>query len=103
MNDTDEIYNRAAYERARKKVKEIKGVYINLMCYCITIPILIFINLKFSPGFHWFWFSALGWGSGVLVHGLAAFAVLPPFGREWEERKMKELIEKENRDRAKYQ
>ena len=44
------------YMRALKKVKEIKEFYSHLLIYIIVIPILIFINLKFSPQFHWFWF-----------------------------------------------
>lgn len=84
-----------AYERAKKRAKEIRGFYYNLTMYCIVIPTLIVINLVFTPEFQWFWFSMLGWGTGLLCHGMAAFGFYPFLGKNWEDKKMKELIEKE--------
>jgi len=91
-----EEYDDIAYKKAKDKVKEIKGFYYNLMCYCTVIPLLVYFNLKFSPEFHWFWFSALGWGTGVVFHGMSAFGYIPFLGRDWEDRKLRELMEKEN-------
>lgn len=89
------INEQEAYKRAKKRVKEIKGFYINLLCYCIVVPGLIITNVIFTPEFHWFWFSLLGWGTGLLIHGLNAFNVMPFLGAGWEERKMKEYMDKE--------
>ncbi|MBC5842265.1 2TM domain-containing protein [Flavobacterium sp. F-380] len=80
-----------AYFRAKKRVEELKGFYGNLISYCCVIPFLIFINLKFSPQFHWFWFSALGWGFGLTMHALQVFG----YGKNWEERKIQEILEKD--------
>ena len=80
-----------AYERAYKRVKEIKGFYGNLISYCLVMPFLIFINLKTAPGYHWFWWPMLGWGIGVISHGLQVFGI----GKNWEEKKIKELMEKD--------
>jgi hypothetical protein len=88
--------DRVAYLRAKDKVKEIRGFYSNVMCYCIVIPTLIFINLKFSPEYLWFWYSACGWGVGVVIHGLSTFGYIPFLTRDWEERKLKELMDKDN-------
>jgi len=96
---------KTAYDRARRKAKEIKSFYINLTCYLVCIPIVIIVNLTFSPQFHWFWFSALGWGMGIAAHAMAAFGY-PFLGKDWEERKLKELmdkIENEKVQRAKYE
>ncbi|CAM2963619.1 2TM domain-containing protein [Flavobacterium frigoris] len=81
-----------AYYRAKKRVEELKGFYGNLISYCCVIPFLIFINLKFSPQFHWFWFSALGWGFGLTMHALKVFG----YSSNWEERKIKEILEKQS-------
>ena len=101
-----ENFDKIAYDKARRKVKEIKGFYINLASYIIVVPILIYVNLTFSPQFHWFWFSAAGWGIGVITHGMGAFGYYPFLGRDWEEKKLKELMDKmEKRDekREKYE
>ncbi len=84
------------YMKALKKVKEIKEFYGHVLVYVIVIPILIFVNLKFTPQFHWFWFSVFGWGVGLLSH---AFQVFEGFkfvlGKDWEERKIKEFMKKD--------
>jgi sensor histidine kinase YesM len=80
-----------AYIRAKKRVTELKAFYANLISYCCVIPVLIFINLRFSPQFHWFWFSALGWGFGLTMHAFKAYG----YGSNWEERKIREIMEKD--------
>lgn len=84
------------YRKAKKKAQNIRSFYINLGMYWLIIPMLIFINLKYTPEFHWFWFSMLGWGIGITFHGMEAFDVNPFLGKEWEERKIREILEKEN-------
>lgn len=83
------------YEKAKERVEAIKGFYGNLMSYCIVIPILIVINYK-TTDFPWAIFPALGWGFGVTAHGLEAYGTNPFFGKRWEERKMRELMDDEN-------
>lgn len=90
------------YEQAKKKAKNIRAFYCNLMCYCIVIPILIFVNLSYVPEFQWFWFSMLGWGTGLLAHGMEAFQVNPFFPKHWEERKLKQFIEEERQKQNKF-
>ncbi|MCV2483698.1 histidine kinase [Flavobacterium sp. SH_e] len=85
-----------AYYRAKKRVEELKGFYGNIISYCCVIPFLIFINLKFSPGFQWFWFSALGWGFGVAMHAFKVFG----YSSDWEERKIREILEKDNKQKT---
>lgn len=85
--------NDKAYERAKKRVKEIKSFYGNLISYCIIIPFLIIINLITNPKHIWFYFPMLGWGIGVLAHGMNVFAI----GKTWEEKKIREILEKQNK------
>lgn len=91
--ETSSDYNdeTKAYFRAKKRVQELKGFYGNVISYCCVIPFLIFINLRFSPGFQWFWFSALGWGFGVVMHAFKVFG----YSSDWEERKIREILERE--------
>ncbi|MBF6608093.1 MAG: 2TM domain-containing protein [Flavobacterium sp.] len=97
MEITNET-ERAAYIRAKKKVKEIRSFYYNLTFYCIVIPILIFINLYYVPEQIWFFWPMLGWGIGLMFHGFEAFSYNPFLGKDWERRKIDELVEKEKRN-----
>ncbi|MGH1518576.1 2TM domain-containing protein [Chryseobacterium sp. JK1] len=81
-----------AYKRARKRVKEIKGFYSNLISYCIIIPFLIFINLYTSRGYHWFWYPALGWGVGLAFRAFKIFGI----GESWQEKKIREIMDQQN-------
>jgi len=90
--ETSINYNEnTAYYRAKKRVEELKGFYGNLISYCCVVPILVFINLTYSPQFQWFWFSAGGWGFGVLMHAFKVFG----YSSNWEERKIQEILKKE--------
>ena len=92
--DTAANYNEnSAYFRAKKRVEELKGFYGNLISYCCVIPILIFVNLTYSPQFQWFWFSAAGWGFGLVMHALKVFG----YSSNWEERKIQEILSKEDK------
>lgn len=95
--ETKQIYNeQEAYYRAKKRVEEIKGFYGNLVSYCVVIPFLIFINYTTSWDFQWFWFPMLGWGMGVVFHAFDVFG----YGKDWEERKIKEILDKEQRTKT---
>ncbi|MDT8417477.1 MAG: 2TM domain-containing protein, partial [Lutibacter sp.] len=85
------------YVRAEERMQDIKEFYGGLISYCIIIPFLIFINLKYVPQFHWFWFPMFGWGIGLVIHGFKAFSYNPILGKGWEERKIKEYMDNEDK------
>ncbi|WP_237275386.1 2TM domain-containing protein [Tenacibaculum ovolyticum] len=89
--NTNNIEN-SQYVRAVERVEKLKEFYQNLASYCVVIPFLIFINLKFSPGFHWFWFPIFGWGIGLTFHFLEVNNYNIFLGKGWEERKIKEMM-----------
>jgi hypothetical protein len=85
------------YYRAKQKVKEMKEFYSNLTSYCIVIPFLFFIWYQFTPrAIQWFWFPAFGWGIGLIFHYIKAFDKYPFMNGDWEERKIRELMDKDN-------
>ncbi len=88
-----------AYYRAKKRVEEIKGFYSNLLAYCIVIPFLIFINYKTYWEFQWFWFPAMGWGIGIVIHAFTIFG----YGKDWEERKIQEILREQEQNTSKWQ
>jgi hypothetical protein len=96
MEKTASSNANSAYYRAKKRVEELKGFYGNLISYCCVIPILIFINLTYSPQFQWFWFSAGGWGFGLVMHALKVSG----YSSIWEERKIKEILQGQDSERS---
>jgi two-component sensor histidine kinase len=96
--ETKNIYNEnMAYMKAKERVEKLKGFYGNLISYCCVIPFLIFINLR-TGGFQWFWFPMLGWGMGLTFHALETFG----YGKSWEEKKIQEILNKENSQNNKW-
>lgn len=99
-------YNEDKYQRAKKKVKRVKDFYNHLTVYIVINIFLILmhmglfqhgiVNLEY-PG--WTMFTTpFFWGIGLLFHGLYVFQDGIPFFKKWEERKMKEYMEKEEED-----
>lgn len=87
------------YFKARKRVEEIKGFYGNLIAYIVVNIGLMVLNLLTSPGYLWFFWPMLGWGIGVLFHGMKVFNYMPFFGKDWEEKKIKEFMDKEEQSK----
>ena len=94
---SDNLEN-SKYVKAVERVEKLKEFYQNLVSFCLVIPFLIFINLKFFPSFHWFWFPIFGWGIGLTFHFLEVNNYNIFLGRNWEDRKIKEMMEQENKN-----
>ena len=62
-----------AYKRAKKRVEAKIGFYIHFMVYVGVNILLILINFLTSPQYLWFKWPLMGWGIGLLFHGLAVF------------------------------
>jgi hypothetical protein len=96
VSETQQSYiEEKRYAKAKEHVKAIKEFYSNLMAYCVVIPFLWWINLK-TTDFLWAFFPTIGWGFGVLAHGMEAFGYNPLWGKRWQERKIRELMDSED-------
>lgn len=80
------------YTKAKEHVERLKGFYGNLLAYCIVIPCLAILNYN-TGNFPWILFPTIGWGFGVLVHGMEVFGYNPLWGKSWEERKMRQYMD----------
>ena len=98
METTNTFNENTSYLRAKERVEKLKGFYGNLTSYCIVIPILIIINLNSGSKFQWFWFPMFGWGLGLIFHGFETFG----FGKSWEEKKIQEIMNKQNNTNNKW-
>ncbi len=87
---------RQSYERARARVQALKGFYIHTSAFAVVNIALLVINVLVGGGW-WFYWPLVGWGIGLVVHALAVFGFGGggPWGRDWEERKMREMMDRE--------
>jgi hypothetical protein len=97
--ETTSYQTENSYYKAQKKVEEIKGFYGNLFSFILINMGLMILNLVTYPQYLWFLYPFAGWGIGVIIHAMYTFSWMPFFGTDWEERKIKEIIEKENSDK----
>ncbi|MCK4575704.1 2TM domain-containing protein, partial [candidate division WOR-3 bacterium] len=85
------------YKSARERVEEIKAFYVHLFIYIIVNVGLILVNVLTSPYSLWFYWPLMGWGIGLVAHAFSVFGIRGMFGKEWEEKKIKEILEKEKK------
>jgi len=79
-------------ERAIQQVKEIKGFYTHLVQFVVIVTALAFINHMTSPGHYWVIWVIIGWGAGIVAHGLTAFEMFSIFSASWEKRQIEKRI-----------
>jgi len=85
----------AKYERAKKRTEDLKEFYHHLLSYVLVNAFLIVVNRLTSPGYNWFWWPLLGWGIGLAIHAATTFLPGMFWGPDWQERKIKELMDKD--------
>lgn len=88
------------FKLAQKRVKKIKDFYVHLLVY-LFINIVIFVVTTRDEGLVEGmqdlenYFTAFFWGIGLFFHWWNVFGPDIFFGKQWEEKKIKELMEKE--------
>ena len=92
FNDSD-----IKYLEAKKRVKRIKGFYIHALIYALVNVGLLIMNTSFSSeefsSIDTYW-TAIFWGIGLAGHGLSVFLPNMILGKNWEEEKIRELMNK---------
>jgi hypothetical protein len=81
-----------AYQKAKRRVEAKIGFYTHAGVYVGVNLLLIAINLLTSSHYIWFKWPLLGWGIGLLCHGLGVFGFSE--GSATKERMIKREIEK---------
>ena len=93
------------YLRAKERITELKEFYIHLSVYVIVNLFLsitqivdgvtenkTFTEIFSDMGIYGVW---LMWGIGVCFHALKVFGSQALLGKNWEENKLKEIMEKD--------
>lgn len=88
------------YYYAIARVKRIKKFYVHLIVFILVNAYLIFDECfdaeSFVSLFKLHTYSTMFfWGIGLVAHGLSVFGKDIFFGDNWEERKIKEFMEKD--------
>lgn len=84
------------YKRAKERVVELKGFYLHLIVYGLVNLSMFIYNLVVSPDYYWFVWPMVGWGIGLSIHALSVFLRGKIFGKGWEDKKIQELMNKDN-------
>ncbi|QYJ67447.1 2TM domain-containing protein [Flavobacterium litorale] len=99
---------RMRYERARKKVKAIRGYFIHLFAYLVVNGFLItskWVNLQPEQDFLTFstFSTAFFWGIGLAFHTFGVFGILLFLGSNWEEQKITQMMAGDARENKKWE
>lgn len=89
--------NTIEYENAKNTVIRIKKFYKHLLIFSIINLLIIYLNISsLDENESYFQFENFitftFWGLGLLAHGLATFYPNFIFSDEWEENKIKEIL-----------
>ena len=89
--------------RAKERVEELKKFYSHLTTYVLIISGLAALNY-WTNGFAYMWFlwAAFGWGIGIASHAIGTFRLNPFFGKNWEERKIKQFMDEDKNSTDKW-
>lgn len=97
MNVTATYNEDLAYVKAKERVEKIRKFYKSLFVYIIVMAFLAVSNY---PHFNnnWFWIVAAAWGLSIALKAINVFG----FGKDWEERKIEELINNDKSNKKYY-
>ena len=100
FNDTEQ----QKFHRAQKRVQAISGFYKHLLAYILVnlfLLVIKYINLDGDETFFTFstFTTAIYWGIGLAFHAIGVFGRHLFFGSNWEERKIREIMEKDRRQK----
>lgn len=95
--------NDIQYQRAKRYVERLRGFYAHLFVYIVVNAMIVLYNYNhLKPGETYFqfknFFTFTFWGIGLLAHGTVVFLSKNRYLQNWEEKKIRALMEKEKKD-----
>ena len=109
-----EFIENQKYIQAKKRVKKIKGFYTHFAVYTIVnifLSGIIIFGLTSDSEYNFLeaishfgvYSTWIFWGIGLFFHWLGVFGFQSlGLGKDWEEKKIKELMEREDKRREKF-
>jgi hypothetical protein len=93
-------YSDEKYLRAKERITEVKEFYAKLLRSTLLIVFLAALNYYTNEWrYMWFLWAAFGIGIGLVSKGVKVFGVNPFLSKDWEERKIKEFMEEDARNK----
>lgn len=84
------------YIKAKERVKELKKFYTSLAIFIVVNLFLLVCNYMINGlTYPWFLWITVWWGFVIVVQALKLFGFNLIFSKDWEERKIKEFMERE--------
>ncbi|MDV7696678.1 2TM domain-containing protein [Chryseobacterium soli] len=98
MKTIDE--NDMQYREAARKVKRIKNFYLFVFIYVAVNLFILYLNYRELDQNETIWhieyfILPIIWGAVLLLYGMSVYFSGFMLGRKWEEKKIKELMDKE--------
>ena len=93
------------YTIAYRRMKKIKGFYVHLVIYILVNAFFLFIRqtqMGSDVGSLWQlknFTTAFFWGMGLIGHALSVFGKDIFFGRNWEQRKIKQFMDNDKAEK----
>jgi len=106
QSQTRDYRTEEAYLRAKKRVESMVGFYWHLTAYIVVnVFLILLIGFNSSSGFRGFgpYATAFFWGIGLLFHFIGVFGFNFILGKNWEQRKLEEFMEKEREQDRKFE
>lgn len=91
-SNTETKKDTAEEKKALEEVRDIKGFYQHLIIFAVIGGIPVVAGLIINPESFWIILPLIGWGIGVLIHGLNVFESVNIFGPKWEKRKVEKRL-----------
>ncbi|UQD57755.1 2TM domain-containing protein [Flavobacterium sp. K5-23] len=103
METTQESYEEnEILEMARKKVKKLKGFYTHMLIYLIGVVLFVLKEyfgapLNFFPVKYLSFMVMAIWSVAFFISAIDILITFQFFGKNWEERKIQRIMEKESK------
>jgi len=102
--ETNNTLEEVRYQQALKRVKRIKGFYTHLLVYAVINAMVLLMQFTDREGSKDFWQwqtfgMAIFWGMGLGAHFMSVFIPAVLLSKDWEARKITELMEKDKNNK----
>ena len=79
-------------QKAIEYVEGIKAFYHHLFSFFIITTCLTILNLVISPNYLWVVWCIMGWGVGLIFHGIQTFELFSLFSPKWEKAQIEKRL-----------